>query len=126
MGVGELARNARFHRGVAALDGEAAQQVLGAQHAVTRRGAPVVERLEVALERCGGVPAGYYLPTKFAGPMNSAVGMIDFPSLAAYEKYREKLGADPEATEVTRRVEASGAILNEDRSIVSRVPDSRR
>jgi NIPSNAP len=82
--------------------------------------------LATPIERCGGVPAGYHLPTKFAGPMNSAVGMIDFPSLAAYEKYREKLGADPEATEVTRRVEASGAILNEDRSIVSCVPESRR
>jgi len=82
--------------------------------------------LATPIERCGGVPAGYYLPTKIAGPMNSAIGLIEFPSLAAYEKYREKLGADPEATEITRRVEASGAIVNEDRSIVSCVPETRR
>jgi NIPSNAP len=46
--------------------------------------------LVTPIERCGGTPAGYYLPTKFAGPMNAAVGLIDFPSLAAYETYREK------------------------------------
>jgi hypothetical protein len=82
--------------------------------------------LVTPIERCGGTPAGYYLPTKFAGPMNAAVGLIDFPSLAAYETYREKLGADPEAGEITRRLEASGALLNEDRSFMSRVPESRR
>ena len=82
--------------------------------------------LSTPIERCGGVPAGYYLPTKFAGPVNAAVGLIDFPSLAAYEKYREKLAADPEATEITRRLEASGALLNEERSFLSCVPESRR
>ena len=82
--------------------------------------------LVTPIERCSGTPAGYYLPTKFAGPMNAAVGLIDFPSLAAYETYREKLGADPEAGEITRRLEASGALLNEDRSFVSCVPESKR
>ncbi len=82
--------------------------------------------LSTPIERCGGVPAGYYLPTKFAGSVNTAVGMIDFPSLAAYEKYREKLAGDQEAIEVTRRLEASGALLNEERSFVSLVPESRR
>ena len=78
------------------------------------------------IARCGGVPAGYYMPTKFAGPMNAAVGLIDFPSLAAYEKYREKLGADQEAIEIARRLEVSGALLNEERSFLSCVPESRR
>ena len=82
--------------------------------------------LATPIERGGGKPAGYYLPTKLAGPMNAAVGLIDFPSLAAYEKYREKLGADPEATEITRRLEASGALLNEERSFVNCVAESRR
>ena len=82
--------------------------------------------LATPIERCGGMPAGYYLPTKFAGPVNAAVGLIDFPSLAAYEKYREKLGADQEAIEITRRLEASGALLNEERSFLSRLPESRR
>src|SRR5215468_4837019 len=84
------------------------------------------QALATPFERCGGIPGGYYLPTKFAGPTNAAIGLIDFPNLAAYEKYREKLATDPEATEITRRVEASGAILNEDRSIVSCVRESRR
>jgi len=82
--------------------------------------------LTMPIERCGGVPAGYYLPTKFAGPVNTAVGLIEFPSLAAYEKYREKLGADPDAIEITRRLEASGALINEERSFISLVPESRR
>ncbi len=43
------------------------------------------------IERCGGKVVGYYAPTKFAGPTNSALSLIDFPSLAAYERYREAL-----------------------------------
>ena len=78
------------------------------------------------VERCGGVPAGYYLPTKIAGPMNAAVGLTDFPSLTAYETFREKMAADREGLEIRRRVEASGAILNEERSFLSCVPESRR
>ena len=46
------------------------------------------------IERCGGKLGGYYLPTKFAGPTNAALALIDFPSLAAYEQYRAKLAAD--------------------------------
>jgi hypothetical protein len=73
------------------------------------------------VERCGGKMVGYYAPTKFAGPTNSALALIDFASLAAYERYREALGADPEHVEVARRVGQSGVILVEDRSFVQRV-----
>lgn len=76
------------------------------------------------IERCGGKSRGYYLPTKFAGPTNTAIGLIDFPSLAAYEQYRAKLGADLEAVENVRRVDRSGCVLNEERSILQRVPES--
>lgn len=72
-------------------------------------------------ERCGGRIAGYYLPTKFAGPTNFALALIDFPSLAAYEQYREKLAADEEHTGVARRAAQSGCILVEDRSFLARV-----
>jgi hypothetical protein len=72
-------------------------------------------------ERCGGRIAGYYLPTKFAGPTNFALALIDFPNLAAYEHYREKLAADPEHTEVARRAAQSGCVLVEDRSFLARV-----
>ena len=70
------------------------------------------------IERCGGTVEGYYLPTKLAGPTNTALGLIDFADLAAYERYREKLAADSEATENLRRAEAARCILNEDRSFI--------
>jgi NIPSNAP len=73
------------------------------------------------IERCGGKLVGYYLPTKIAGPTNFALALIDFPSLAAYEKYRDNLMADVEAVENVRRMEKSGCVLIEDRSILRRV-----
>ncbi len=73
------------------------------------------------IERCCG-GAAYYLPTKLAGPTNAALALIDFPSLASYEQYREKLLHDGEAVEALRRAETAGCILVEDRSILRRVP----
>ena len=35
------------------------------------------------IERCGGKVVGYFAPTKFAGPTNVGLSLIDFPSLAA-------------------------------------------
>jgi hypothetical protein len=75
------------------------------------------------VERCGGKLVAYYLPTKIAGPTNSAIGLIDFPDLATYERYREKLASDPEGLEASRRAEAAGCILGEDRSFIRRLPD---
>jgi len=72
------------------------------------------------IERCGGKVVGYFTPTKFAGPTNVGLSLIDFPSLAAYERYREALAADPEHTEVARRAAQSGVILVEDRSFMQR------
>jgi hypothetical protein len=74
--------------------------------------------LRQPIERCGGKLVAYYLPTKIAGSTNTALGLIDFPSLAAYEQYREKLMSDPGAIECLRRAEAAGCILNEDRSFI--------
>jgi hypothetical protein len=73
------------------------------------------------VERCGGKFVNYYLPTNVAGSTNTALGLIDFPNLAAFELYREKLISDPDAVERLRRTEAAGSILNEDRSFVRRV-----
>ena len=78
--------------------------------------------LSQPVERCGGRWIAYYLPTKIAGPTNTALGLIDFPDLASYERYREKLAADPDGIECLRRAEAAGCILNEERSFVRRVP----
>ena len=47
------------------------------------------------IERCGGSLVGYYLPKE--GANDYAVALIDFESLAAYETYRARLAADPEA-----------------------------
>ena len=74
--------------------------------------------IPVPAQRCGAKRVAYYLPTKFAGPTNAATGLIDFPSLAAYEQYRERLAEDREAIEALRGAEASGCILVEDRSIL--------
>jgi hypothetical protein len=79
--------------------------------------------LQSPIERCGGKHAGYYLPTKIAGPTNTAMGFIDFPSLAAYETYREKLAADPDGIACLRQAEAAGCILIEDRSFLRRIPE---
>ena len=77
--------------------------------------------LKTSIPRCGGDLVGYWLPTKFAGPTNLATGMINFPSLAAYEQYRERLGRDPENVENLRRAEESGCILIEDRTFLEQV-----
>jgi len=77
--------------------------------------------LRAPVERCGGKFVDYYLPTKIAGPTNTAVGLIDFPDLAAYERYRDRLASDSEAVAVLRQAETAGCILNEDRSFIRRV-----
>src|SRR5207237_3816656 len=72
------------------------------------------------IERCGGKVVGYFAPTKFAGPTNVGLSLIDFPSLAAYERYREALAVDSEHLDVARRAAQSGLILVEDRSFMQR------
>jgi len=39
------------------------------------------------IRRCGGELIGYFLPAKIAGPTNWAIALIDFPTLAAYERH---------------------------------------
>jgi hypothetical protein len=70
------------------------------------------------IRRCGGELIGYFLPTKIAGPTNFALALIDFPSLAAYEQYREALMQDSDAKANVEFAEKSGCILIEDRSIL--------
>jgi hypothetical protein len=77
--------------------------------------------LATPIARCGGTLRGYFLPTKFAGPTNVALALIDFADLAAYEAYRVKLGRDEENVANARRVETAGAILVEDRSFMQPV-----
>ena len=77
--------------------------------------------LGTIIPRCGGELVGYWLPTKFAGPTNSALALINFASLAAYEQYRERLAKDDDNIDSVRRADESGCILVEDRAILQRV-----
>jgi hypothetical protein len=73
------------------------------------------------IRRCGGELIGYFLPTKIAGPTNFALALIDFPNLAAYEKYRDALMRDPQAKANVEFADKSGCIWVEDRSVLQRV-----
>jgi len=73
------------------------------------------------IRRCGGELVGYYLPTKIAGPTNFALALIDFPDLAAYEKYRDALMNDADAKANVESADNSGCILLEDRAILRQV-----
>jgi hypothetical protein len=66
--------------------------------------------------RCGGKLIGYYLPKE--GANNHALALIDFESLAAYEIYRTRLAADPEAQENRAHAEQTRCILVEDRTFL--------
>ena len=73
------------------------------------------------IRRCGGDPLGYFLPKKgLGGADNIAMALIGFENLTAYEAYRSKLVADPEAKENLAFAEKSGCILVEDRSWFTR------
>ncbi|HZK89275.1 MAG TPA: NIPSNAP family protein [Stellaceae bacterium] len=80
-----------------------------------------VEGEQGAIERSGGKTVGYFLPTDFAGPTNEAIGLIDLPTLAAYEQYRETLANDADHQRNFAALEASGAGAVMHRSIVRRI-----
>ena len=73
------------------------------------------------IERGGGKIVGYFLPTDFAGPTDEAMGLIEIPSMAAYEDYRKRLTDDPEHKANITRLEHSGATVAMDRWFTSRV-----
>jgi hypothetical protein len=68
------------------------------------------------IERCGGRLIGYFLPKE--GANNFALALIACESLAAYETYRAKLAADPEARENRSHAERTQCILVENRSFL--------
>ena len=73
------------------------------------------------IERSGGRIVGYFLPTDFAGPTDEAIGLIDLPSMAAYEAYRTVLADDPEHKRNIAQLEHSGAGAVMNRSFIRRV-----
>lgn len=74
------------------------------------------------IERSGGKIVGYFLPTDFAGPTDEAIGLIDLPSIAAYEQYRKVLADDPDHKTNVARLQQSGGAVAMDRSFIQRVP----
>jgi len=68
------------------------------------------------IPRCGGHLLGYFLPHE--GTNDIAWGLIAFESLAAYERYRARLKADPEGQANFRFAETQRLILREERNFV--------
>lgn len=79
------------------------------------------ETEQAVIQRGGGRIVGYFLPTDLAGPTNEAIGLIDIPSMAAYEEYRERLAEDAAHQANIARLEQSGASVVMDRSFIRRV-----
>lgn len=79
------------------------------------------EEEQSVIERSGGSVVGYFLPTDFAGPTNEAIGLIDLPSMATYEEYRERLADDPDHKKNIARLKQSGAAVAMNRSFIQRV-----
>jgi hypothetical protein len=80
------------------------------------------ENEQPVIERSGGKIVGYFLPTNFAGPTDEAIGLIDLPSMAAYEQYRKVLADDPESKRNVARLAESGANVTMNRYFIQRVP----
>ncbi len=71
------------------------------------------------IPRCGGALVGYFLP--YEGTNDVAWGLIAFDSLAAYEAYRLRLKADPEAQANFAMAQTQRLILREERTFVEAV-----
>lgn len=71
------------------------------------------------IPRCGGRLVGYFLPHE--GTNDIAWGLISFDSLAAYEEYRTRLRADPEARENFAFAQKGRFILREERTFLELV-----
>jgi hypothetical protein len=71
------------------------------------------------IPRCGGHLLGYFLPHE--GTNDVAWGLIAFSSLAAYETYRARLRADPDARKNFDMAQSKRLILREERNFVETV-----
>jgi hypothetical protein len=70
------------------------------------------------IARCGGALLGYFLP-KF-GANNFALALIEFPSMADYERYRAAILADPDGRTNFDMAQRTQCILVEERSFLER------
>jgi hypothetical protein len=68
------------------------------------------------IPECGGHLVGYFLP--YEGTNDVAWGLIAFDSLSAYEAYRTRLKAYPQARENLTMAQTKRLILREERNFV--------
>lgn len=68
------------------------------------------------VERHGGTHHGYFLPSE--GASDIAYALFSFPSLADYERYRERFGIDPEFIEADRIRDESGCVRRYERTFM--------
>lgn len=66
--------------------------------------------------RHGGIHHGYFLPSE--GKSDEALALFTFPSLAAYEVYRQRFGVDPEFIAADRIRDESGCVLRYERTFM--------
>jgi hypothetical protein len=74
------------------------------------------------IPRCGGQLVGYFLP--YEGTNDIAWGLISFASIAAYERYRARLKADPEAQANFAQAKTKRFILREERTFLEVVDET--
>lgn len=68
------------------------------------------------VNRHGGTHHGYYLPAE--GASDKALALFSFPSLAAYEQYRQLFGQDPEFIAADAVRDDSSCVLRYERTFM--------
>jgi hypothetical protein len=68
------------------------------------------------VEKFGGTHHGYFMPHE--GASNIAITLFSFPSLAAYEVYREKMAKDPECKKAFVYANETRCIISYERSFM--------
>ncbi len=68
------------------------------------------------VEREGGTHHGYFMPSE--GASDKALALFSFPSLSAYEQYRENFGVDPDFIAADRLRVDSGRVLRWERTLM--------
>lgn len=69
----------------------------------------------------GGVHHGYFMPSE--GASNIALALFTFPSLAEYERYRQRSFADDECLALFAEAEREGFVASYERSFFRPVFD---
>ena len=75
------------------------------------------------VDRHGGRHHGYFLPGE--GASDRALALFSFPSLAAYEQYRQRFGVDPEFVAADRIRDESRCVLRYERSFMRPLLEDR-